>query len=195
MLLGELLNELDLMLPNPYSADEKVVFLNKTIREIKRFADELETYVFDANTLNLYPLPEEIAAEDILFVSVNGHEMRAENISGEGCDFYYLLPTGFIIFEPAPKTGDKIEITCYASKLFNTSDSFGSENDFLNQETKIDEEQRFLLLYGVMADIALATEDAEMSNNLRAEYNALKAEAMQGKYKKRGRYPKTKIVI
>ncbi|MBO4898452.1 MAG: hypothetical protein J5590_09170 [Clostridia bacterium] len=195
MLLGEILNELDLMLPNPYSADEKTVFLNKTIREIKRFAGKLETYVFDANALNLYPLPEEIAAEDILFVSVNGREMEAENISDEGCDFYYLLPTGFITFEPAPKVGDKIEITCYASKLFKTSDAFESETDFLNQETLVDEEQRFLLLYGAMADIALATEDAEMSNNLRSEFNALKAEAMQGKYKKRGKYPKTKIVM
>ena len=195
MLLGEILNELDLLLPNPYSADEKIVFLNKTIREIKRYAGKLEAFVFDANALNIYPLPEEIAAEDILFVSVTGREFPPENISDEGCDFYYLLPTGFIVFEPAPKTGDKIEITCYASRLFKTSDCFDSESDFLNQETKIDEEQRFLLLYGAMADIAIATEDAEMSNNLRAEFNALKAEAMQGKYKKRGKYPKTRIVM
>lgn len=195
MLLGDILKELDLMLPNPYTADEKITFLNKTIREIKRYASKLETYSFDANALNIYPLPEEIAAEDILFVSVNGREFPPENISDEGCCFYCLIPTGFIVFEPAPKTGERIEITCYASRLFKASDCFESESDFLAQETKIDEEQRFLLLYGAMADIALATEDAEMSNNLRAEYNALKSEAMQGKYKKRGKYPKTRIVM
>ena len=195
MLLGELLNELDLMLPNPYSPDEKVVFLNKTIREIKRYAGKIETYVLEANSLGLFPLPQEISAEDIIFVSVNGREKMPKNIGDEGDEFYHLLPSGFLYLEPAPKPGDKIEIYCLAARLFKNSDAFESENGFLNQETLIDDEQRFLLLYGAMADIALATEDAEMSNNLRAEFNALKLEAMQGKYKKRGKYPKTKIVM
>ncbi len=136
-----------------------------------------------------------MSAEDILFVSVNGRERKPKNIDDEGDEFFYLLPTGFIALEPMPKTGDVIEIVCCAARLFKTSNAFESESDFLNQETLIDEEQRFLLLYGAIADIALATEDTEMSNNLRAEFNALKAEAMQGKYKKRGKYPKTKIVM
>lgn len=46
MTLKEIISELDMMLPNPYSDDEKTSFINKTLCEIKRFAAKTDVYRF-----------------------------------------------------------------------------------------------------------------------------------------------------
>ena len=98
MILSDILGDLDTMMPNPYSADEKVIFLNKTIKEISRSAGKCDIYLFSANEyLRIYPLPYFIRGETISAVSVNGKMLKPlrENDFGEG---YYLISNGFIGF-------------------------------------------------------------------------------------------------
>ena len=193
MNLKTLINELDLFLPSPYSAEEKMVFLNKTISELSRFGGKSEIYRINGNGQKLYPMPQGVEGENTEGVSVNGREYFYKKIYDEGDCFYTFQPDGFLLIEPAPKLGDEIEIYCRALLPFKAISYFESEEEFLNQEIMLDTEFKYLLLYGAMADMSLSMEDTAMSNNLREEFNLLKREALCGRYKKSGGYPKTKI--
>ncbi len=199
MILSDILEDIDNMLPNPYTADEKVTFLNKTINEISRCAGKCDAYIFNANShLRIYPLPHFIRGETIICVSLNGKVLKplSERDSGEG---YYLLLDNFLGFTVRPKDNSRVMVVFEGVnsilKLKEVLALCLEEEDFLAQEIRLDEEYRYLLLYGAMADIAAATEDTQLSNNLRAEFNTLKADALQGKYKKRGKYPRTGVVL
>lgn len=194
MTLKDLLYELDLFLPNPYTAGEKVIFLNKTIMEIRRFGGKRDIFTFMGNGGRIYPLPPEIRGENVLGVSVNGEDYFPKNVHSGGRRFYAFQPEGFISIEPAPLIDDEVWIYFSSLQPLGSVGEFGSEEEFLSQEIDIDPEYKHLLLYGAMADIAAATEDVEMSNNLRMEFNSLKRDALQGRYKKAGRYPVTREV-
>lgn len=198
MILSDLLEDLDTLLPNPYSAEEKVVFLNKTVKEISRSAGKCDIYMFPANEyLRIYPLPYFIEGENISAVSVNGELLKPLNKNEVG-DGYYLLPKGFIGFTQKLKGKSRIMIIFEGlSPFLKLREVYAlslEEQDFLAQDIRLDDEYRYLLLYGAMADIAAALEDTELSNNLRCEFNSLKSDALQGKYKKRGKYPTTRII-
>jgi len=194
MTLKNIIEELDLFLPNPYKNEEKVMFLNKTIIEIRRFGGKADIFTFGGNGGRIYPLPTGIGGENVLCVSVNGCEYFPKRIKEEGDGFYTFMPQGFITVEPPLKTDDEISIYYCTMNPFKLRGEFESEDDFLNQETDIDPEYKYLLLYGAMADISAALEDTDMSNNLRSEYNEMKTEALSGRYKRMGKYPVTKNV-
>lgn len=192
MNLKTLIKELDLFLPSPYSAEEKAIFLNKTISELSRFGGKSDILKIKGTGQGLYPLPY-IEGECIEGVSVNGREYFSKGIYEEGDFFYIIMPDGFINIEPAPKPGDEIEIYHYALQPFKMQNFFESEEEFLSQEITLDTEYKYLLLYGAMADMSLSMEDSAMANNLREEFNILKRDALQGRYRKKGGYPKVKI--
>lgn len=194
MKLKDLLYELDLFLPNPYTAGEKVIFLNKTIMEIRRFGGKSDIYTFSGNGERLYPLPQGIRGENVKGISVNGQDYLAKDVAGRGDNFYVFLPEGFILIEPAPETEDEIFIYFSSLAPLKSETEFESEDEFLNQEINLDPEYKYLLLYGAMSDIAAALEDIDMSNNLKMEFNSQKRDALQGRYKKAGRYPVTREV-
>lgn len=194
MRLKDLLTELDLFLPNPYSAGEKVIFLNKTIMEIRRFAGRRDIFAFNGNGERIYPLPSGIRGENVFALSINGEECVPKDIAGRGDSFYAFLPEGFILIEPAPQRDDEIFLYFSALNPLKSEAEFEIEDEFLSQEIEIDPEYKYLLLYGAMSDIASALEDIDLSNNLKMEFNSLKRDAMQGRYKKAGRYPVTRMV-
>lgn len=194
MTLKNIIEELDLFLPNPYSAEEKVMFLNKTIIEIRRFGGKGDILSFFGNGGRIYPMPKGIGGENVLCVSVNGKEYQPKNLSQEGERFYTFMPQGFISIEPSVGHDDEVEIYYCALNPFKMPCEFESEEEFLNQETSLDTEYKYLLIYGAMVDISAALEDTDMSNNLRSEYNSMKSEALCGRYKKMGKYPVTKLV-
>lgn len=198
MILSDILEDIDTILPNPYSEEEKVTFLNKTIKEISKCAGKCDMFLFRANEhLRLYPLPYYIKGGDIITVSRNGEVLKALDQRDCG-DGYYLVADSFIGFTERPKSNSRIMIVFQGLtpflKLGEVLLLGLEEEDFKKQEIRLDEEHRYLLLYGAMADMAAGMEDTGLSNNLRAEFNALKAQALQSRYKKRGRYPKTAVV-
>ena len=193
MKLRNLINELDLFLPSPFSAEEKAIFLNKTINELSRFGGVSDILKIYGNGQKLYPLPFCIEGECVEGVSVNGREYFFKKLYDEGDNFYTFQPDGFLLLEPAPKVGDEILIYHYCLLPFKMPSEFESEEEFLNQEITLDTEFKYLLLYGAMADMSLSMEDSAMSNNLREEFGSLKREALSGRYRKKGGYPKTKV--
>lgn len=194
MKLKDLLYELDLFLPNPYTPAEKVIFLNKTIMEIRRFGGKRDVFTFMGNGGRLYPMPEGVRGENVTGVSVNGEDYLPKDIQMSGKSFYTFLPDGFISIEPAPESDDEVWLYFSTLEPLKSEAEFESGDDFLLQEADIDPEYKHLLLYGAMSDIAAALEDIDMSNNLKMEFNSLKRDALQGRYKKAGRYPVTRVV-
>lgn len=193
MTLKEIISELDMMLPNPYSDDEKTSFINKTLCEIKRFAAKTDVYRFKAVGTEIYPLPAFLCPEDIKGVAICGREIPPKGLGEEGDAFFALIPSGYILLHGVKK-GDFVSIFFLGAAPFKKRADFESDGDFLAQETALDGEWKYLLLRGAAADIALSCEDSEMSNSLRAEFNVLCGAAMQGRYIKSGKYPKTRSV-
>ncbi|MBQ7718784.1 MAG: hypothetical protein IJT38_05735 [Clostridia bacterium] len=184
MELTKIIDALDLKITSPYSESEKTVFLNAVIEDIKRFAGETDVYKFTATGLKMYPLPECISAECIKGVAVNGSDIPPAYGGEAGDSFYFLLPSGYIGFSSAPKAGAKIEILFGALCQIQEGDT----------DIALDREYLPLLITGAAADIAAAMEDISLSNNLRAEYNRLYGEGLQNHYRKRGCYPRTKVI-
>lgn len=193
MKLKNLADELDLFLPSPFTAEEKAIFLNKTINELSRFGGVSDILKIYGTGQKLYPMPEGIEGECVEGVSVNGREYFYKKLYDEGECFYTFQPDSFLLLEPAPKLGDEILIYHYCLLPFKMPAEFGSEEEFLNQEITLDTEFKYLLLYGAMADMSLSMEDSAMSNNIRAEFNALKRDALSGRYRKKGGYPKVRV--
>lgn len=63
------------------------------------------------------------------------------------------------------------------------------------QTACVRDEDADLLIYGALVQIANAREDIDLANNYKIEYNALKNQALQRKYMKRGKYPVTRMVF
>lgn len=207
MTLREIIDDIKLRLPNPYDEDNIVNFLNKTLRDIQRVAAKADVYEFNtAVGIEMYPLPSYVAPEGIKSVTVGGDDYSYTARIGEirTGQFYFIEPTGYINIHPVPRKVMDVNIVhdsvtpflkqSEVAELNPEMTEYEISSEYDGQEANIHDEYMELLPLGVFIIIANASEDINLANNYRIEYNSLKASATQGKYLKRGKYPTTRMV-
>lgn len=205
MTLRKILDDIALRMPHPFSEDEVVGFLNKTLLDISRCCARLDAKDFKTvGGMELYPLPDFIRPEGIKSVTVDDVAYSPALIEeGEGDRQYYFPVTGYMALLPTPrKTGLTIRIVFEDTGTLLTKSEIAELNptlsedevtaEFEGQVPAIPDYYTELLELGVFVTIANATEDIDLANNYARLYNAKKSEATYAKYMMRGKYPVTK---
>ncbi len=198
MKTGKILEDVKCRLPNAFSDDNLILWLDQAVRDLYKVLAKREGFSFQSmGGQILYPLPADVQEDLISAVVVGKREREARRIGDTGKDnCWFGTGNGFLGFYPAPKRGEKITIWYKAKppRLFTAAECAEKGIDFDKQDIPLDEDFEELLKLALCITIAEAREDVALANNYKISYNLLLGRARQERYEKDGKYPVTKIV-
>ncbi len=198
MILGEILDDVKIRMPNAFEDDSLVCWLGNALRELYKVLAMREGFTFTAmGGQTIYPLPADIRCDLISAVVVGGKELTARRIGDEGFPgVWFKAAEGYIGLSPAPRRGEKITIWYHArpKPLLTEKEAENAGISFREQEIRLDPDYEEMLKIALCMMIAEAREDVALANNYKVSYNMLLARARQERYEKDGKYPVTKIV-
>ena len=105
---------------------------------------------------------------------------------------YSLTPSGYILLSSV-MAGDTVNIYHTSCNMVKMRNEAG--DDFDLQDLCIYGEYADAVIFSVVADYMETAEDITAANNYRSKCDEIVRNAMQGRYKKRGKYPITKDVL
>lgn len=196
----QLINDIDKRYPNTYSTDEKITWINDTMREIYKDIAVQEYYSFTTvKGQTIYTLPEDCAIEFIKNVEISskaktatnsdwGHFKSLKNSLRDQEMFepsYYDGTEGTIGIFPKPTGSYKVNI--YYNKRPKMITSLGDS-------IELDDRYTDLVKFKVLSIIAMSghNPDIEIANQYILLYNNLVQEANQSKYEDQQQYPKVR---
>ena len=198
MKLTSLLSDIGERVPNAFSENVLVGWINRATDEVYKILSEREGFVFTApGGQSVFPLPRDISCALISAVTVNGKSLTARRIDDVvGQDIWYKITDGFMGIYPAPQKGQKICLYYFAKpKPFLTREEAAEEGtDFASQVLKLDGDFKELITLGTLITVCEAREDTALANNYKISYNLLLARARQERFEKDGKYPVTKMI-
>lgn len=188
MKLGEILKSIDARRPNALEEDTKICFINSTIRQYGKIIGKGAVYEFETEEgKNLYKLPDGEEGDGIVAVFIGEAEAECLEIGEEARDnSYIIMPAGFIRLSG---TGAKqVKIIHNACVPFETFDG----DDYLEADCGAYDSFADVLVYGALYQMAESEEDLNAATNYKEQMMEILKRAQQGRYLKRGRYPKVK---
>ena len=198
VILGEILEDVKIRMPNAFEDDLLVCWLSSALRELYKVLAMREGFTFTAmGGRTIYPLPADIRCDLISTVVVGGKELTPRRIGDESfSNIWFKAVEGYIGIYPALRRGEKITVWYYArpKPLLTEKEAEKAGISFLEQEIRLDPDYEEMLKMALCIMIAEAREDVALANNYKISYNMLLARARQERYEKDGKYPVTKIV-
>ena len=196
----QLINDIDKRYPNTYSTDEKITWINDTMREIYKDIAVQEYYSFTTvKGQTIYTLPEDCAIEFIKNVEISSKAKTATNsdwgkfkaLKNSLRDqemfepSYYDGTEGTIGIFPKPTGSYKVNIYYNKRPKMITS---------LDDSIELDDRYTDLVKFKVLSIIAMSghNPDIEIANQYILLYNNLVQEANQSKYEDQQQYPKVR---
>lgn len=196
--IRQVIADIDRRFPNTYTNDDKMYWINDSMKQIYTDLAIPEFYSFGTiKGQNLYILPEDCVMENIKNVEIS--EKVKDPINNDYGAFhslrfalrnkkmyersYFDATNGMIGLYPAPeKSGYKINI--YYSKRPKMITS-------LDDYIELDDRYASLVTYLVIRTIAMSghNPDTEIANQYTLEYNTLLQEAKESKYEEQQKYP------
>ena len=197
MTLKNILKEIDVRMPSETEEDTVLMYINSALRMYGRHIGKRNMESFDGVAgINIYPLPSGVKEECIKSVTVNGIEREAKRYDERISDLSYSLePTGYIMFYGKMCGGEKIKILHDSWQEAKYRDEMESDEEFEAQDLGVDNEYIGAVIFGALAEKSEVDEEIEAANNFRNKADEVVARATQGRYSKRGKYPKTRDVM
>ncbi len=207
MYLKDFLNDIKIRMPHPFSDNEVAEFINRILPSVADCAlcDEITTIKSVAG-VEIYPLTSNIVQSSIREVVVDGIQYKPVLVEEKKRNGTYYIPLeGYIAVSPPPKISGKL-IEIYhgnAERLLSLAEIKNSDKSLTDEDAeKLFNEQAIpvqsssieLLSAGIFFMIASGREDTELANNYLLEFNFLKNQALQRKYRKRGKYPVVRFI-
>lgn len=193
----QILLDIDTRYPNTYSEEEKIRWINDTLKEIYRDLAIQDFYSF--NTIkgqNLYVLPQNCSIDNIKNVEMSSKEKTTTNSDWGRFNVlksslrnqpmhspsYYDGTEGTIGIYPVPNGTYKINVFYNKKPKMITN-----EDDYI----EIDDRYTDLVKFKVLSIIAMSghNPDIEIANEYILLYNNLVQEANQSKYEDQQKYP------
>ena len=208
--IDNIIDDVDVRLPNVFTEAQKIGWINDEIRKIKR---ELMTEDTDSSLTTVadqveYTLPTNIKIENIIepiyiaqdavitsttvfkpYYFAKSNKVLAYGNYDLGDDVYFDFLDGKIGFYPTPTTtGLQIFINFYKTPATYTAttDVIELEDDWLD-----------ILKFSLMRTIAMSgnNPDIELANMYGVEYNNLMSSILHDKHERKPYYPVTKDVM
>lgn len=196
----QLLTDIDRRYPSTYAEEDKIAWINDTMKEIYKDLAIQEFYSF--NTIkgqNLYSLPDDCSIDNIKNVEISSMEKTATNSDwGEFKSLknslrdqemyepsYYDGTEGLLGIFPTPKGTYKINVFYNKKPKMITN-----VDDYI----ELDDRYTDLVKFKVLSIIAMSghNPDIEIANQYILLYNNLVQEANQSKYEDQQQYPKVR---
>lgn len=196
----QLLADIERRYPNTYAEEDKIAWINDTMKEIYKDLAIQEFYSF--NTIkgqNLYSLPDDCSIDNIKNVEISSMEKTATNSDwGEFKSLknslrdqemyepsYYDGTEGLLGIFPTPKGTYKINVFYNKKPKMITN-----VDDYI----ELDDRYTDLVKFKVLSIIAMSghNPDIEIANQYILLYNNLVQEANQSKYEDQQQYPKVR---
>lgn len=195
MKICDYIREIDLRMPNSFTDDEKISFLNHTLREMYKICSKELEHKAAADDEIL--LPEGIDGDSIRAVFVGESEYfergKVRRAKGE----YEISERRMHLLPPA-KSEAVIKYTPLV--LFKTIGEITADGNieeknkaYENQNGNIPDKYAEILILGAVYKAALAAEDTALAASYKMWYEERRLRIMLDRYKK-GTYPVTKIV-
>ena len=201
MTLRELIDDINLRMPNAFDESDLVKFINIALAEGYRHITDYEVYAFEAaRGVSVYPLPTFIKFDMIENVWAGKKEYLPKNYSDEVLgNVYYAVPGNFIGLSPVPNEGEIFIRYKEKPTPFNViSDEDRNTpsllTEYYEQTLNVSDEYAELIKYGVFIIIAEAKEDVNLANNYKQNYNSVIVSARHRRWKESGKYPAIKNV-
>ena len=172
MTLEELLQDVDLLVPNSIALDVKVRFMNQVQNQLFRDYDvSKSSYVF---TLipgeELYPLPEDCPEDMIRSVVVEGRTYELANTEDSITDETYFVHSGLLTIIPSPQKEGK-GMVHYLRRPRKINEYV------LEREPDFPRDYHELLSYGCAIRVARIEQDYEQLSVLEGEFQRMRQEA------------------
>lgn len=196
----QLLTDIERRYPNTYAEEDKISWINDTMKEIYKDLAIQEFYSF--NTIkgqNLYSLPDDCSIDNIKNVEISSMEKTATNSDwGEFKSLknslrdqemyepsYYDGTEGLLGIFPIPKGTYKINVFYNKRPKMITN---------IDDYIELDDRYTDLVKFKVLSIIAMSghNPDIEIANQYILLYNNLVQEANQSKYEDQQQYPKVR---
>lgn len=196
----QILTDIDRRYPNTYSEEDKISWINDTMKEIYKDLAIQEFYSF--NTIkgqNLYTLPEDCSIDNVKNVEISS---KAKTVTNSDWGRFNALKSSLRnqdMYEPSYYDGTEGLIGIYP-----IPNGTYKINVFYNKKPKmitnvddyieIDDRYTDLVKFKVLSIIAMSghNPDIEIANQYILLYNNLIQEANQSKYEDQQQYPRVR---
>lgn len=172
MNLQEILEDIDLEVPNSFTPAQKVRWINQTLRRLfRRFTlpDQVDKFQTTANVA-FYPLPANCPQDRITSVTVDNVPFKYKGGDEEAPYSFYTFVQGQFMLRPIP---DKVVDVMV---FYSPSPKDLVETD-LTVAPDFPGDYHRLLVLGAAIECAKRIPDVTMANNLTADYMELIKEA------------------
>ena len=172
MTLEELLQDVDLLVPNSIALDVKVRFMNQVQNQLFRDYDVAKsTYLFSITPgIELYPLPEDCPEDMVRAVVVDGVSYDLANTEDEIVNGTYFIYSGLLTIVPSPeKEGTAMIYYLKRPKKINEA--------VLDREPDFPKDYHELLSYGCAIRVARIEQNYDQLAILESEFQRMRHEA------------------
>lgn len=167
--IQQIITEVDTLVPNPFDAPKKVVWLNELNREFFEIVKIPKIHKFTTNTsTSTYILPSEIKSQNIDRVLVHYtiyKSMQYENANPGHNHWIVDDNTSELVLNPKPSVAGEIGMVKYTATSKTT---FLSSN--LNVNPDAPEAYHWAYVLGLAERVAKAMNDVTLANNYGADY-------------------------
>lgn len=194
----QLINDIDKRYPNTYTTEDKIIWINDTMKQIYKDLSVQEFYSFmTMKGQRQYVLPENCSIDNIKNVEKSEKVITINNRDYGNFNALKFSLRNQEMFEPSYYDGTQGTIGLYPEP-----DGKYKINIYYNKKPKmitniddyieLDERYTDLVKYNVLSIIAMSghNPDIEIANQYILLYNNLIQEANQSKYEDQQQYPK-----
>lgn len=205
MTLLDILNEIDVRMPNTFGIEQKIKWLDIAQTKLYKTIGKKHTYTFvTVANQELYTLPDNIAVENIseLWIAdstsvtsnYNKYTYSAERYVFNTGNIYYRSDydgLNQIGLYPSPT------VATLKCKIIYRSIPEKIDGSNLLKIPDIEEDFHEMLINDVIMRITLSGDnpDSELYENYRLEYVSMNVDAQLAKYEKEPQYPRTRDVM
>ena len=193
----QLIEDIDRRFPNTYSTDDKIVWINDTMKQIYKDLAIQDFYSFmTIKNHKLYTLPANCSIDNIKNVEKSERAITVDNRDYGNFKSLKSSLRDQVMYEPSYYDGTEGTIG-----LYPIPDGSYKINVYYNKKPKmitnlddyieIDDRYTDLVKYNVLSIIAMSghNPDIEIANQYILLYNNLIQEANQSKYEEQQKYP------
>lgn len=185
MKLSEVLQDIDLMIPNSLSHEIKIRWINQV--QVQLFRDyPLDEAVYPFVTevgKQLYPLPDDCPQDRIKMVTVNDSEIPYKELNEDSGGTFWTILSGFFMLHPVNASKD-VHIYYKRRPTELTTSDLDIEPDFPRDYHE-------LLVIGCAIRVARASQSLDYANQFEKDFSYLADKANENLTKKK----RSKVVI
>lgn len=189
--VAEIIQDVDERMPNRFSVETKIRWINSFQRRIFRKLDIPAVYSFKTQAnVAIYPLPESCDIDLIEEVVYDDVHIPYKSLQEEAVGTFYYSVAGQIGIYPTPTEANKLVTIFYKKRPKKLS------VDNIDEEIpELHEDYHELIKLYLFITIAKSREDAELANAYTYDFNELLMDLQMDLIEKEPEYPGTQDVM